>query len=431
VTFPFDHKSAGRTGRRDRWRAVSGLLLLVCVAGLPACEEPTTYADVFPVLERKCNSCHVGGVATLRPYFTSYENVATLGWVMRDAVTSREMPPFAMNNTTSCGGNYFVDEGLWLTTAELETITDWVDQGMARGDLRNLEAPSRSVEQGLSRESALIEMPEPYEYDPFEPKSMHRCFVVHPEVLSAELAGHLLTAFRVEAGSPRTVQNVSLHALDSDEAAEQARGLAEEDDRPGYACFGGPGVESARFVGTWAWGREVVRFPEGTGLPLDTARPLVMQVRYNPQGGGSTPPPDRTRVFLELADGGTEGRFMTLAARAFSLQPGVAEVHVGATEIADREFQILGVAPLMHSLGHKMQVSRVRSFSETCLAQVDHWEFYNHLKFYRYATPARQVLPGDQLRIECQYETRARLVPTLEGQESSDEQCIARLYIVD
>src|SRR6266545_6057536 len=96
----------------------------------------------------------------------------------------------------------------------------------------------------------------------------------------------------------------------------------------------------------------------------------------------------------------------------------------------DRPFTILGVAPLMHQSGVSLALTRVRPFSETCLAKVDHWQFYNHLRLYQYLSPPPELLPGDRLDIECTYQTQSRIEPTRQGQDASSEECAARLYIV-
>jgi hypothetical protein len=172
-------------------RALAGLV------ALSGCAVETTYQDVAPILEARCNSCHVDGVSTYRPYFTDYESVASLERILRDTVTSREMPPFGMDNTMRCGNNYFADEGLWLTDLELQTLTDWVDDGVPRGgpdEPTDLAAAPVAVEPALERVDRTLEMAEEYAFSGFDPGSQHRCFITDPGMVEPAT----LSAFEVE-----------------------------------------------------------------------------------------------------------------------------------------------------------------------------------------------------------------------------------------
>ena len=392
-----------------------------------ACSIETTYEDVRPILESRCNSCHVDGVSTYRPYFTDYESVAGLERILRDAVTSRRMPPFGVDNTTTCGNNYFADEGLWLSDLELQTITDWVDDGVPRGDPdQDAPPPARFVEPVLAHVDRTIAMTRGYTFSGLDPASLHRCFVTDPELDQTTF----LSGYEIQPGNRFAVQSVALHALDDDDARAAAAALDDEDDLPGYPCFGGPRVDGARFLGSWVWGRGAVRFPEGTGVRLEPGTRLVMQVHYNSQGGSFHPDEDLTGVALELEESATEASYLTLSADGFSLRPGEKDATARGYLEVDRPIEVLGVAPLMHESGVELQIDRVRPFSRTCMAMVTHWELYNHLRLYQYATAPPQVFPGDRLEIECHFETLNRLEPTRQGQDAANEQCLARLLVV-
>jgi hypothetical protein len=414
---------AARAHRRGPRAPLAACLAALAVAG---CGVETTYEDVYPILESRCNSCHVDGISTYRPYFTDYDTVSLLARTLRDTVTSREMPPFGMDDTTACGGNYFADEGLWLNDVELQTLSDWVDDGVPAGDLDHLRSAPRYVEPELEHVDATVDTGAPYAFAGFDPGSQHRCFVADLAMGDATI----LSGFRVEPGNRFAVQSVALYALDGEEAQAAADALDAADEAPGYPCFGGAAVDGARFLGTWVWGRSVVRFPAGTGLQLAPATRVVIQVHYNPQGGSLYPDEDVTRVDLELTDSATEARYVPLSATGFSLRPGVDDAVARGYLVVDEPLTILGVAPLMYHSGVAMEVTRVRPFSETCLARVKHWELYNHLRLYQYLTAPPQVSAGDEIDIQCRFDTQNRIEPTREGQDPASEQCTARLYVV-
>jgi hypothetical protein len=396
-------------------------LLWICAS---ACHQETTYEDVQPILERRCNSCHVDGVSTYQPYFKDYESVAPLRRILLDTVASRHMPPFAMDNTGACGDAYFADEGLWLSDLEIQTISDWVVDGVPRGTPVDRDELEHHVEQPLSHVDRSVGIGHAYVYSGLDPMSQHRCFVVDPEIQ----APTVVTGFEVEPGNRFAVQSVSVFALDDSETRAAAAALDEQSPSPGYACFGGASIPGARFVGSWVWGRSAVHFPEGTGIPLVPTSRLVMQIHYNSTGGALHPEPGETRLHLQLDATAEPASYLTLAARGFSLWPGTQEPNARGFIEVDRGARILAVAPLMHHGGKSMRIERVRPFSSTCVAAAPHWEMYNHMRLYRYATPAPEVFAGDRLDIACTFQPPNRL--TVDGEHELNEQCLARLYVV-
>ena len=86
-----------------------------------------TFADVQPILERHCQSCHrkgeVGPMA-----LTSYKEARPWAKAIRQAVTSRTMPPWFADPRF---GTFKNDPR--LSDAEIKTINDWVVGGAAQG----------------------------------------------------------------------------------------------------------------------------------------------------------------------------------------------------------------------------------------------------------------------------------------------------------
>jgi hypothetical protein len=104
--------------------AVSGILL----AGV-ALRAEVTFSDVWPVLERRCVSCHQPGEIAPMP-LTSYAEVRPWALAIREAVLTRTMPPWHAAGET--GHNFRNDRS--LTEAEIRTITDWIKEGAQEGE---------------------------------------------------------------------------------------------------------------------------------------------------------------------------------------------------------------------------------------------------------------------------------------------------------
>jgi len=236
----------------------------------------------------------------------------------------------------------------------------------------------------------------------------------------------LVTAFRVTSTEPRSVQQLTLYALDSPRAEERASHLDNADGEPGYGCYGSSRVDGARLVMSWTWDSPVLRLPRGFGVRLHGNRKLVLQIHYNPVATGLDVP-TRTRVELEFDDDVREASLFDVAPAALRLDPGMTRVEASAEVTVPDALTLLGVAPRMHSLGKTMELDRVGRQREECLANFDHWDFYKQ-RLFEYVRPVF-LRSGDVLRISCVYNTQNRVAPTRAGERIDDEQCVAALLV--
>src|SRR5690606_876907 len=96
------------------------------------------------------------------------------------------------------------------------------------------------------------------------------------------------------------VHHVLLYRLDAADAEEVAR-LDEDDDGPGYTCFGSPGGAGIpETIAGWAPGQGPERYAPGTARRVGEGSVLVMQIHYNTQtlDAGAPAPADRSVVRL-------------------------------------------------------------------------------------------------------------------------------------
>lgn len=386
--------------------------------GTPPANGPTYYEDVAPILMENCASCHrAGGIASF-PLLT-YEQAKTAAGAIRSTTEQRIMPPFNLDNSGSC--NTF-HEARWLADEDIATIAAWVEAGTPEGDPANApEVPPAPT--GLDRVDATFDMG--LSYTPDESlDDDYRCFIVDAGIT----ADQFLVGAEVKPGEEKVVHHVILYALDTPEAEADAAAQDAADEAPGYQCFGGAGVNGARWLVGWAPGEGALQFPEGTGLPVRAGRKAVMQVHYNLSNG---PMPDRSVVDVKLAPSvEKEAEISIVPALNLYLPPG--EEHVEASDqytIPDNypEITLWGIAPHMHTAGKTMRVEIDRAGEDICLGQVDAWDFHWQ-GFSHYTTPLT-MKPGDTLKITCGYDTRGRTEVTTWGEGTSDEMCIAFFYI--
>lgn len=158
---------------------------------------------------------------------------------------------------------------------------------------------SRPLREGERR--VTLTMPEAYTPEaPYgEGTDDYRCFLLDPGLERDAM----LTGTQVLPGNPDVVHHVILFRVTPDQVAE-AEEVDEDDDGPGWTCFGGSGVGGftdlgdAQWLGAWApGGRESVLRP-GLGTELEAGSRVVMQVHYNLLAGTE---PDTSATQLRLA----------------------------------------------------------------------------------------------------------------------------------
>lgn len=262
---------------------------------------PTYYRDIQPILTQHCMGCHAtGGIGSV--VFDTPQMAQFGAQSIADAVDTHFMPPWMPGpETPPLRGDFS------LSQEQIQAIVAWAADGAPLGDRADTQpapAPAPSVRADL-----VLEMPE---YTPDETLyDDYRCFL-----LDADLpADRYITGYTVEPGSPSIVHHVLLFQVD-ESARRVAMNRSGADGRPGWTCFGGPGLSGAGLsdsntvgglthgggiagsVGAWAPGVTSIFHPEGTGALLRADGLIIMQVHYNLENGVM---PDQTRAVFQLA----------------------------------------------------------------------------------------------------------------------------------
>jgi hypothetical protein len=382
-------------------------------------ETPTYYEDVAPLLSENCVGCHrAGGIAPF--VLTDYESVRNRAASIADATASRTMPPMPVNNDGDCNK---YSNARWLSNREIELLERWADAGAPEGDA---DAPRKEphLEPELEAPDAVISMAA--EYTPAGTGAAHhddyRCFVL-PAPVSEE---QFLTAFQVYPGDARVVHHVIVYQPSSDEQVEAAHLLDAAEEGDGYTCFGSSLVDASPFA-LWAPGVGRMDMPAGTGVPLAANRALVMQVHYNLENGAF---PDRTSVGLKFAaEPVIPGQYWSVADTEMMLPPGRELVESSHTDDWGEpiDFKVHGALPHMHTLGRTLRVDAQANGEETCLVDVDRWDFHwQNAWWYQRPLDLKDV---NALSISCGFDTRSRSETVTWGDSTSDEMCISYFYV--
>ena len=376
----------------------------------------TWWEDVAPVVYERCVSCHIdGGIAPFN--LVEYEDAERFAAAMATSVQTRTMPPWGVDNSGDC--NTYKD-ARWLSQEEIDVFQAWVDAGVQQGDPAS--APSLpGPPSGLSEVTHTIDIG--VDYTPSEAEADdYRCFIVDP----GNADDMFLAAYEVKPGDARVVHHVILYSLDGSSAEAEAAALDAQESGPGYSCYGGTRVSGSNFIGGWAPGTPPTIYPPGTGVRLTGGQKAVLQIHYNTVNGSFS---DRTTMDLTLVESANEAYIAPMLASDLALPPAMDYIQQTNTENnpAPLPVKVHAVFPHMHELGVDLRLDAVRSSGDVCLVDVPRWDF-NWQQLYLYTEPV-ELLPTDQLRISCGYNTEGRTETVYWGDGTQDEMCINFLYV--
>jgi hypothetical protein len=162
----------GTSEQVGRCRILFGVIGVALAGGLTAVAleaqtaVPTFTADVAPILQAKCQSCHRPDAIAPMELLT-YEDVRRWAPRIRDRVAERKMPPYFIDRHVGIQ-DFKDDRG--LTEDQIGTIVAWVDGGTPRGNPEDMPPPATfedgaewTLTRAVGREPDLvIPIPEPF-----------------------------------------------------------------------------------------------------------------------------------------------------------------------------------------------------------------------------------------------------------------------------
>ena len=415
--------------------------------------EPGTtyYGDVKPILDAHCTSCHVeGGIGPFA--LTTFDDVAAVASLVASAVESRAMPPFLAAPAVRP-----LKYDASLSDAQIATIRSWVDAGTPSGDMDNPgEVLTREIRE-LSQVDLTIAMASAH--TPSTSPDEYRCFVIEWPLDEPKY----VTGLNVRPGNLKIAHHAVPYLIDPEsasvvDAADGADGIS------GYPCFGGaipPGADAfpTKIISAWVPGEAGQDFPEGTGVLVRPGSRIVLQMHYSTVEANG---PDQSQVDFRLADAvehdagnlpwldigwPSNPESMLIPAGADDVvhewvgDPTQAPLMASFVPGLDPSEGIVmhSVLPHMHKLGKSvsMQVERQDGTVEPVL-DISRWDF-DWQGYYEFAEPIT-LLPGDQLRLRCEFDNTMQNQPLVSGERRAvadvmwgegtyDEMCAASIYI--
>jgi len=441
--------------------ALAVALICGCSSSDETTTSPTFHRDIEPIVQRRCQDCHLGGgVAPMS--LVTYAEVAAVSQLVVTETQARRMPPWGALETDECKPRNGYRDDLHLSQYELATLAAWHAAGAPEGDPDDAPPPRAPLPTSLADPSIELAAREPFAVE--SGSDRFRCLVLDPEVSE----DRWIDGFHLVPGAREVVH----HALLYEDPTRASLAHAAVGD--GYDCFGGPNLSGeTRLLAGWAVGTQPIETEPGVAIRLSAGSLLVLQIHYHPHGESTL---DASRLQLRFASSAPDHRLEMLLLGNFDtaaegLEPGPNDdhgvefnivagaaghsetMHVTIPALPVPEVRVYGVAHHLHYLGTDMKTEIVRGEATAeepereCLLQTPQWD-YRWQRFYRYAAPLEALPPlraGDQLRFRCTYDNtldnpRVRQalgeqgltapVDVHLGETTLDEMCITAVAVV-
>jgi hypothetical protein len=313
----------------------------------------TFYADVLPILERRCLGCHQAGEAAPMALGT-FAEARPFAKAMRDAVVSGSMPP---------GGG--------LAAEEVAVLREWVRRPVAGGPVRQAVLPVRPTVKG----DLVLRMGEPFAVGAGATVEYQ-----HFVLPTGQNERRWIQAVEIRPGNRRVVHHAVAFVRTARSEFLRGGRLSVEDE----------------VLGTYLPGEGVLRWPEGQAKLLPAGAEIVLQMHYTSTGQTEK---DQTEVRLEFGPTPRERIYtMSVAQWEFAIPPFAKAYPVAAEFTVHTGVRVLAVTPHLHLRGRSMRVTA----GETVVLDVPR---------YRFDWQLRRVLPrpvelaaGETIRVEATFD---------------------------
>lgn len=383
----------------------------------------TYHADVRPILEKQCTSCHLEGGIGPFP-LTTYEEVEPLAGLIAMTVETGQMPPWPP--AEDCGD--FKSEKI-LTPDEVFAIKEWAEESAPEGDPDDYVAPEEEEQVSLAGEPDFV-VDIGTDYVPTPPDGGvddYHCFVIDPQFTEDKF----LNAYQTRPGNVATVHHMLYWAIPkSQENLDKIQELDDlSPDVPGYTCFGSNRIDETGLLGAWVPGTGAIKMEPGHGFRVPADSLIVVQIHYNTVNGTEA---DRTNIDLYFNDDGETSQVLGMYPfpdTDLNISAGDSNAKEGTSFTLPINVEVYGVFPHMHQLGTRIRVSSSLAGEETCMVDIPDWDF-NWQGIYLFEE-SREVKAGSTLAIDCWYDNSAENQPGGQtprdvewGEGTYDEMCL-------
>jgi hypothetical protein len=294
--------------------------------------------DVAPILQKHCTSCHRPGQMAPMSLLT-YESARPWARSIQRQVTARAMPPWGADPTI---GQFANDPS--LSPQEIETISQWVVQGAARGDSPAPPAPPDNNDWQIGKPDLVVSIAKPVEIP--AQGTMDYQYIEVPTGLTED---RWIQAVEIRPTNRKAVHHalafVRSPGLTTPPPAPRGDGTSCNEDVCGdieqHDARMGP-ILAATAVGT---NPEI--YPPGTAKLLRAGTVITLQVHYTPYGEAGT---DQIGVGIVFARTPPETplKMAPFSKQGFTIPPRAAN-HVVETNLEfKKDAAIWSIGPHAH-----------------------------------------------------------------------------------
>jgi peroxiredoxin len=288
-------------------------------------DGPVTFTrDVAPILQKHCQECHRPGQIGPMPLLT-YDDASAWSETIREVLAEQRMPPWFADPRY---GKFSNDRS--LSAKDRATLLAWLDQGMPRGNPKDLPAPRRFPKDWkIGKPDAIITMPKEFEVPAEAPKYgvPYKYFMVDTNFDE----DRWVERAEAKAGAPEVVHHMIVFILP-----------------PGERFI--PGSPKTPTLCGTAPGDMPFILPPGMAKHLPKGSRLIFQMHYTPNG---TAQKDRSSIGLVFARKKPNKRVVTLPVFNFffRIPPGADNHEVRASYTFKEDGYLVGFMPHMHLRG--------------------------------------------------------------------------------
>ncbi len=322
--------------------------------------------DIAPIIQTKCQTCHRPGEVAPMSLLT-YKQVRPWAKSIREAVTSRTMPPwFADEKHTEFSNDPR------LSQKEIDTIQAWVSGGAPEGDPKDL-LPNPKFPEGwqIGKPDVVLPMTVefnipaegtiPYKYFAVPTNFTEDKFVQFAEIRQGDRAHvhHVIVSVRYP-------EHGELPPPGEIEPAKLSTFRRSSNDRPADS--------DGRLVG-WAPGEAPLELREGQAKLVKKGSVLIFQVHYTTNGEAGK---DRSSVGLIFSKAPVEKRVITAGATqaSFVIPAGAANHEVTSEFTFKEDSHIDSLHPHMHMRGKDFKYTLVYPDGKSkVLLWIPRWDF--------------------------------------------------------
>jgi len=341
-------------------------------------EPPTFSKNVAPIIFERCAPCHRPGEAG--PFsLLSYGDVRKRGALIVQVTRQRYMPPWMPEP----GHGDFADS-LRLSDSQIDTLADWVNQGMPEGDPADLP-PAPHFTQGwqLGTPDMIVRMSQVYHLKAAA-GDVFRNFVLPVNLKETKY----VRAFELRPGDKRVVHHANV-------IIDRSRLLRRHDGEDGQPGFGGMDVitevtgefdPDSHFL-FWKPGSPVQQEPANMPWKLDPGSDLIVNLHLQPSG---KPEIVDAELGLYFTDQAPSLRPMLLQLEhdgALDIPPGSRSFAVTDHLKLPIAVNLLAIYPHAHFLGKQVDAwAELPDGKRLSLLKIDRWDI-NWQASYRYRQP--------------------------------------------